>query len=356
MHSDHREAPPLRMIAWEVTRNCNLNCIHCRASADLGPHPGEFSLDECFQLIDGIVSFSRPVVILTGGEPLLRKDIFEIAAYGNRKGLRMVMAVNGTLVTPGNAEAIKHAGIRRVSISIDGATAESHDAFRQVAGAFSGALAGIQRLRAAGVAFQINTTITRKNRGELASIHKMAQDLGAVAHHIFVLVPTGRGKEIPAEDRVSVEEYEQILHWFCEQEGKTALQLKATCAPQYYRIRQEMLGKGADGIAKDSSGLHSLTRGCLGGVGFCFISHRGVVSPCGYLELDFGNVREKALDRIWSHSPDFTALRDFKRYEGRCGVCRFVRICGGCRARAYAATGNYLAEDPYCSYQPGETE
>ena len=148
------------------------------------------------------------------------------------------------------------------------------------------------------------------------------------------------------------EEYEKILHWFYEQEDKTSLQLKATCAPQYYRIRQERRGEGSKNITDDASGLHSVTRGCLGGVGFCFISHRGQVSPCGYLELDFGNVRKDTLQRIWTHSPDFEALRDFKRYEGRCGVCKFVRICGGCRARAYAATGNYLAEDPYCSYQP----
>jgi len=318
----------------------------------MGPHPGEFSLDESLKLIDDIASFSTPVVILTGGEPLLREDIFEIAAYGNRKGLRMVMAVNGTLVTPEKAQGIKNAGIQRVSISIDGATAESHDAFRQVSGAFSGALEGIQRLKDAGVAFQINSTITRKNMEELPFIHEMAEALGAAAHHIFVLVPTGRGKDIPPDERISLEEYEKILHWFCEQETKTSLQLKATCAPQFYRIRQERLGKHSDSGAQDSSGLHSVTRGCLGGVGFCFVSHRGTVSPCGYLELDFGNVRENTLQWIWSHSPDFKALRDFKRYEGRCGVCKFVRTCGGCRARAHAATGNYLAEDPYCSYQP----
>lgn len=318
----------------------------------MGPHPGEFSLDECFHLIDDIASFSKPVIILTGGEPLLRDDIFEIAAYGNRKGLRMVMAVNGTLVTPEKAGGIKNAGIRRVSISIDGASAESHDAFRQVPGAFSGALQGMQLLKAAGVEYQINTTITRRNRDELPAIHTLAKDLEAAAHHIFVLVPTGRGKDIAPEDRITPEEYEEILHWFDEQEDKTSLQLKATCAPQFYRIRQERLGRVSGITHDDSSGLHSVTRGCLGGVGFCFISHRGQVSPCGYLELDFGNVRQESLQTIWSHSPDFQALRDFKRYEGRCGVCKFVKICGGCRARAYAATGTYLAEDPYCSYQP----
>jgi len=320
----------------------------------MGYHPNEFSLDECFHLIDDIVSFSRPVIILTGGEPLLRKDVFEIAEYGTRRGLKMVMAVNGTLVTPGIAERMKSTGIQRISISIDGSTPETHDAFRQVKGAFSGAIKAIECLKEVGMEFQINTTITKKNLEDLLHIHNLAKDVGAVAHHIFILVPTGRGKDIEEKERISPEEYERVLYWFCEQEDKTSLQLKATCAPQYYRIRKERLGKSLDNISDNSSKLYSKTRGCLGGVGFCFISHRGQVSPCGYLELNSGNVREKPLRWIWSHSPDFNALRNFKKYEGKCGACKFVSICGGCRARAYSSTGNYLAEDPYCSYSAGD--
>ncbi|MFH0812134.1 MAG: heme b synthase [Pseudomonadota bacterium] len=340
------------MIAWEVTRNCNLNCIHCRASASLGPHQNEFSFEECMNLIDGIVSFSSPVIILTGGEPLLREDILEIAAYGNRRGLRMVMAVNGTLVTSERAERMKEAGIRRVSISIDGATPESHDDFRQVKGAFSDAITGIEYLKNAGIEFQVNTTITKKNLHELPDIYNLAVKLGAVAHHIFVLVPVGRGKALEEKLPIVPEEYEKVLYWFWRQEGKTPLQLKATCAPQYYRIRQEERGKSLQDVFDNSSGFDAKTRGCLGGVGFCFISHRGNVSPCGYLELNCGNVRENSLHSIWTTSPVFQALRDFKRYEGKCKVCKFVRVCGGCRARAYYATGNYLAEDPLCNYQP----
>jgi len=345
-------APPLRMIAWEVTRNCNLNCVHCRASADMGPHPHEFSFDECIHLIDDVTSLSQPVIILTGGEPLLRDDIFEIADYGNRKGLRMVMAVNGTLVTPENAERMKKAGIRRISISIDGATPESHDNFRRVQGAFLGALRGIDYAKSAGVEFQINTTITKKNLHELPDIHSLVKKLDAAAHHIFVLVPMGRGKNIKEEERISPEEYEKVLYWFWEQEDRTLLQLKATCAPQYYRIMKEMLEKSCKNSSGNSSEFNVKTRGCLGGVGFCFISHRGKVSPCGYLELDCGSVREHSLKWIWSHSSTFRALRDFKSYEGKCGFCKYVRICGGCRARAYYSSGNFLAEDPYCNYEP----
>ena len=348
--------PSLRMIAWEITRSCNLNCIHCRASANPIPHPDELSLKECFQLIDDIASFSKPIVILTGGEPLLREDIFAIAEYGDRCGLRMVMAVNGTLIAPEKAERILNSGIRRVSISIDGASPESHDGFRQVKGAFSGAINGIENLKNLGIEFQINTTITKRNIDELPQIHSLAKDLGAVAHHIFVLVPVGRGKEIESKERISIEEYDRILEWFCEQEEKTSLQLKATCAPQYYRIRKIKKNKGSKNLLDDSSKLDSKTRGCLGGVGFCFISHRGQVSPCGYLEIDCGNVRNSSLKWIWYNSPIFNSLRDFKKYEGKCGICKFVRICGGCRARAYYSTGNYLSEDPYCSYQPNKKD
>jgi len=344
--------PPLRMIAWEVTRTCNLNCVHCRASADLGTHPGELSREECWRLIDDIASFSKPVVILTGGEPLLRDDIFEIAAYGNKRGLRMVMAVNGTLLNPENIKAIKDAGIQRISVSFDGAAPETHDEFRRVKGAFAGAIKGINYAKANALEFQINTTITRQNLNEVAEIHELAKRLGAKAHHIFVLVPTGRGREIEEEQKVSVEEYEKILHWFYDQEGKTTLQLKATCAPQYYRIREAFRGQHPKNFVHGSSPLDTKTRGCLGGVGFCFISHVGQVSPCGYLELDCGNVRKSPLQEIWSHSPVFVSLRDFKKYEGKCGGCKFVRICGGCRARAYYATGNFLGEDPYCIYDP----
>lgn len=344
--------PPLRMIAWEVTRNCNLNCIHCRASADMGPHPGELSREECFRLIDDILSFSQPVIILTGGEPLLREDIFEIAEYGNNRGLRMVMAVNGTLLTPEHVNKMKAAGIQRISVSIDGATPESHDAFRQVKGAFAGALNGLATAKSGGMEFQINTTITRENLKELPEIHELAKSLGAKAHHIFVLVPTGRGKEIEEAQKITPEEYEKVLRWFYEQEGNTSLQLKATCAPQYYRIRKELIAHVPSKGCNDSSGLDAKTRGCLGGVAFCFISHVGQVSPCGYLELPCGNVRETSLREIWSNAPVFKAFRDFKHYEGKCRACKFVGICGGCRARAYYATGNYLAEDPYCNYNP----
>jgi AdoMet-dependent heme synthase len=344
--------PPLRMVAWEVTRRCNLNCIHCRASADMAAQPDEFSREECLRLLEDIASFSRPVIILTGGEPLLRDDIFDLARYGTGLGLRIVMAVNGTLLTPEGVEKLKEAGVQRISVSIDGATPESHDGFRRVEGAFGGALQGLSYAQAAGLPFQINTTITKQNLEELSAIHALTKKVGAVAHHIFVLVPTGRGKDLDQAQKVTPEEYDEVLEWFYRQEGSSSLQLKATCAPQYYRMGAER-GAPRSGHPGDvGQDLHSTTRGCLGGVSFCFISHLGKVSPCGYLELDCGDVRRESLERIWTCSPVFRELRDFRGYRGKCGGCRYVGICGGCRARGYYATGDYLAEDPFCTYLP----
>ena len=337
------------MIAWEITRRCNLSCIHCRAAAERGPYEGELTTEECFRFIDEVAAFSKPVLILTGGEPLLREDIFEVASYGTRKGLRTVMAVNGTLLDAHKAAAAKGAGIQRVSISLDGSTAESHDRFRGVAGAYAGAMEGINYLKEAGLAFQINTTVTKRNLGEIEDILQVAIQQGAAAHHIFLLVPTGRGREL-AHEEVTPEEYEQTLTWFAEQDNKVPIQLKATCAPQYYRIVHQR------GEAKDRSGqgesLHTFTRGCLGGVSFCFLSHRGDVQPCGYLEVIGGNIRERPFQEIWEGDEVFQCLREVNNLQGKCGRCEYRMVCGGCRARAYALTGDYLAEEPLCPYKP----
>ncbi|MFH1102557.1 MAG: heme b synthase [Pseudomonadota bacterium] len=349
-HNARKESGP-RLVAWEITRNCNLDCVHCRAAATRGPYNGELSTDAAFQLIDRIASLGNPIVILTGGEPLLRKDIFEVAAYGTRKGLRMVMAPNGTLITEELALKMADSGIKRISISLDGATKERHDRFRRVTGAFDGALKGIRFAASAGIEFQINTTITKTNLDEIPKIQDLAVELGAVAHHIFLLVPTGRGKYI-VDQEISATEYEKTLNWFYDQGRKTALQLKATCAPHYYRILRQRAKEEEKSVNFQTHGLDAVTRGCLGGVGFCFISHRGVVQPCGFLDLYCGNVTETPFDEIWEHSDIFLSLRDFSRLKGKCGKCEYRTVCGGCRARAYESTGDYLEEEPLCTYQP----
>jgi heme b synthase len=341
----------LRLVAWELTRSCNLACVHCRAAARDRPYEGELSLYECKKVMDEIAEVAKPIIILTGGEPLLREDIFELAGYGDKLGFRMTMATNGTLLTPQIVQKMLSSGIQRISVSIDGASARTHDAFRKVEGAFEGALRGLAFAREANLDFQINTTITRANIEEFPKIYDLAVSLGAVAHHIFMLVPMGRGKDLAGES-ISAQEYEKTLHWFYERRDKAPLQLKATCAPHYYRImRQRARAEGAQ-VNFDTFGLDALTRGCLGGTGFVFISHIGQVQPCGYLEVDCGNVRDTSFRQIWQDSPVFKNLRDLAGYEGKCGKCGYIRVCGGCRARAYEMTGNYMAEEPLCLYEP----
>jgi heme b synthase len=345
----------LRLVAWETTRNCNLECVHCRASATCGPYTGELDTAEGRRLLDQIAEVGRPIVILTGGEPLLRADIYELIRYGDRLGLRMVMAPNGTLITATIAAELAAAGIKRLSVSLDGASAETHDVFRKVPGAFAGALRGIELIKQAGIPFQINTTVTQINLDQIPKIQELAVALGAVAHHIFLLVPTGRGKYI-VDQAIDAKQYEETLNWFYDQRGKTPLELKATCAPHYYRILRQRSAAEGKTVSFQTHGLDAVTRGCLGGIGFCFVSHRGEVQPCGFLDTPCGNVRETSFAEIWKHAEVFTALRDFKRLEGKCGRCEFTRVCGGCRARAFEATGNYLAEEPLCSHIPKQRQ
>jgi AdoMet-dependent heme synthase len=345
----------LRLVAWEVTRNCNLNCVHCRAAASRGPYSGELDTNRCLEVLDQIKEVGNPIVILTGGEPLLREDVFQLARYGTDKGLRMVMATNGTLITEAVAERMKSSGIQRVSISLDGAAAEQHDRFRKVPGAFQGALDGIALLKKAHIEFQINTTITRHNVGQAEEILRMAVRLGAEAHHIFLLVPTGRARDM-IEQEIDALEYENLLHWFYSMRREVPVHLKATCAPHYYRVLRQEAHKRGEKVDFATYGLDAVTRGCLGGTSFCFVSHVGVVQPCGYLELNCGDLGEESFRDVWENSEVFRRLRDFSLYKGKCGRCEYVRFCGGCRARAYEATGDFLEEEPLCNYQPARKE
>ena len=351
-HTTDSKEPTLRLLAWEITRSCNLSCKHCRAAAQDKPYEGELDTQSSFQLLDQIKKTSdHTIVILTGGEPLLRKDIFDIASYGTQLGLKMVMAPNGTLITAENASKMANSGIKRISISLDGSNKKQHDDFRGVKGAFEGALQGIKFAKEAGIEFQINTTITKANLNEIPAILKLAETKGAVAHHIFLLVPTGRGKYI-VDNGVDAKEYESTLNWFYDQRKKTPLMLKATCAPHYYRILRQRAKEDGEAVSFKTHGLDAVTRGCLAGTGFCFISHIGKVQTCGFLDVECGDVTQTPFDVIWKDSNIFNKLRDFSTLEGKCGICGYKAVCGGCRARAFEATGNYLSEEPLCDYIP----
>lgn len=346
---ENKTRPP-RLVAWELTNACNLACIHCRASAIKDPAPDELSTAEAKHFMDELVEY-KPIIILTGGEPLLRSDVYDIARYATAKDLRVVLATNGTLLTPDIAGKLKAVGIQRVSISIDGSSAQTHDTFRGEPGAFDGALRGIDILKKAGISFQINTTITKRNLKQIPGIYDLALSLGASALHIFLLVPTGRGEEIESEE-IPPEEYERVLNWFYDKSKDKRIQLKATCAPHYFRIMRQRANAEGIRITKETHGLEAMTKGCLGGSAFCFVSSKGDVYPCGYLPALAGNIRQKPFKMIWEKSKVFNDLRDPGKLKGKCGNCEYRTVCGGCRARAYAATGDYLDEEPYCIYVP----
>ncbi len=347
------KSPVLRLIAWEVTRQCPLRCRHCRASATSEEYKGEFSTEECLKFLDNLSAMGNPIVILTGGEPMAREDIYEIASYGTGLGLRMVMAPCGVYIDDETVEKLKASGIQRISLSIDGADRESHDAFRQWDGAYDAVVQAACTAREHGLEFQVNTTVTRLNYRELDRIVNLAVDLGAVSYHPFLLVPTGRGKAM-AEYEIDAAEYEDVLTWIYEKSKDLPIQMKPTCAPHYYRLLRQKEHAAGRKVTPGTHGLSAMTKGCLGGQGFAFVSHTGNVQICGFLDTSAGDIRNEDFNfrKIWDTSNLFLKMRDLEGYRGKCGVCDYRTVCGGCRARAFASSGDYLGEEPYCVYEP----
>ncbi|GBF11996.1 radical SAM protein [Tepidibacillus infernus] len=341
-----------RLIFWELTEGCNLKCVHCRATAQPNRNKEELSTEEAYQVIDQIASLGDPILILTGGEPLYRPDFYEIASYALQKGLKVALATNGTLIDQYHARKIKEIGIKRVSISIDGANKETHDGFRGIPGAFDQALEGAKFLQDAGVDVQFNTTISKHNVDQIEELLQLAVDKKAVALHLFMLVPVGCGIQIAENQMLPSEQYEEVLAWFSEQSREAPLEIKATCAPHYYRIIRQKAKERGEKVTFQTHGMAAMTKGCLAGTGVFFISHKGKVQPCGYLPVEAGDVKKQTLKEIWNESPVFLKLRDQESLEGKCSVCEYINVCSGCRARAFYETGNYMAEEPYCIYQP----
>jgi heme b synthase len=345
--------PKLRLVAWEITRRCNLACAHCRAGSLDAKYRNELSTDECFKLIDQIAEVGKPILILTGGEPLSHPDVFTIGRYAVERGLRVVLGSNGTQIDDEVAAKLKQVPISRVGVSIDFPVARLQDEFRGKAGAFDTAIAGIRRVQRAGIDVQINSTVTKKNVEYLNDLLGLALDLGAVAFHPFMLVPTGRGKQL-ADVMLFPEEYERTLNWVYDKQAELGNRIlfKPTDAPHYMRIVLERGGGQARSAGGGHHALDAFTRGCLAGTGFCFVSHVGRVQGCGYLDVEAGNVRKQSFKSIWNGSEVFNRLRDLSQLKGKCGACEYKRACGGCRARAYESTGDYMAQEPYCIYEP----
>ncbi len=327
------------LISWNTTNQCNMFCEHCYrdAGAKLSE---ELSTAEAKKLIDEIKKAGFRIMIFSGGEPLMRPDIYELAAYAGHKGLRPVLGTNGTLISPEVARKIKEAGIMAAGVSLDSLYPDKHDKFRGMDNAFALTVEGMKNLREAGVPFQIHTTVMNWNVGELESITDFAIEIGAMAHHVFFLVPTGRGIDIEKEG-LRVAEYEKTINRLLKKQTEVDIEIKPTCAPQFMRLA-------------DKKGIPMrFSRGCLAGISYCIISPKGDVQACAYLDVPLGNVKEIPFDKIWAENETLKELRTMD-YKGKCGICEYKTKCGGCRARAYYySNGDYMAEDEWCLYRPG---
>jgi len=358
----------LRLVFWELTARCNLKCCHCRAEATDNFVAGELTTDEILSVARDIRKAGDPIMILTGGEPLVRKDFFDIAKACVGMFSRVALATNGTIVDDEMARRIVEVGIQRVSVSLDGAKASTHDAFRGVPGSFDATVRGYDAMARAGASLQVNATVAKHNIDEVEELLNFVLARKAAAFHVFALVPVGCGAQISDDARLSSQQMEEFLRWLFAKsiELRDRIHIKATCAPQYYRIMREvsrekgiaMPGHGHGGAGHGAaghggtSGMQAMTRGCLAGSAVCFISRTGDVQPCGYLPLCVGNVRKQPFGEIWRNSEVFNALRNPAQLKGKCGTCGYRVVCEGCRARAYAATSDFMSEDPDCSYKP----
>ena len=330
-----------RLIAFEVTRRCRFNCLHCRADAGADGQQ-ELSTEQCKKILRAVARFRKCVIILTGGEPMERSDIYKLIQFGQKSGHRMVMASCGYLINQESIARLKEAGVLALSFSLDGASAETHDKFRQAKGAFDAVIRAAEIARTAGVRFQINTTLCKTNMDEVAGIIELAKRLGAYCFNAFILVPTGRGKNM-ADQILDPLQYEVMLNELLRLKLESSIEVRVTCGPQFARVCQQARLKGLVGEVN----------GCMGGRGFGFISYRGDVQTCGFLDVPAGNLVENGYNfkKIWLESQLLNEVRDLSGYTGKCRTCEYAALCGGCRARAYAVSGDYLASDPLCSYK-----
>jgi radical SAM protein len=339
-------------IAWELTRACAYACVHCRADAQPRRDPGELDTAEGMRLIDQLAGFGRPILVLTGGDPLMRRDVFRLAAHADERGLRVSLTPTATaLPTRARMREAQEAGIRRVAFSLDAADAHVHDRFRGVDGSFQRTMKGIANARAQEMPLQINTTVCAENVGQLERMAEMLEQWEIVQWSVFFLVPLGRGRSLRMLD---AQEHERVLCWLCDLGEHAPFDVKATAAPQFRRIVRQRSARAAGAGFRFADGLDrpGAAKGVNDGRGFMFISHLGQVMPSGFLPLPVGNVRTEDPVTLYRRSPLFRSLRDSSVLKGRCGRCEFRDVCGGSRARAYAVTGDHLASDPSCPYVP----
>jgi radical SAM protein len=338
-------------IAWELTRACAYACRHCRADAQPRRDPAELDTEEALDLVDRLAGFgTHPILVLTGGDPLMRRDLFEIVRHATRRGLRVALTPTATaLVTRSRMAHAREAGVRRVALSLDASDPRLHDRFRGFRGSFGRTMTGLANAAAEDLPVQINTTVCRQNAGQLEALAEKLASWGIVQWSVFFLVPTGRGTGLEMLDPAG---HERVLGWLHELSREAPYDIKATAAPQYRRIAMQRGGALPGAGYHFGDGLARPARGVNDGRGFMFVSHRGEVMPSGFLPLSAGSVRGEDPVSIYRDAPLFRSLRDTASLRGRCGRCEFREVCGGSRARAYAVTGDLFAEDPSCPYVP----
>ncbi|MCC6589925.1 MAG: TIGR04053 family radical SAM/SPASM domain-containing protein [Bryobacterales bacterium] len=343
------EAPFL--VIWEVTQACDLACVHCRASAQPARHPEELTTAEGFALLEEIRRFGDPLMVFTGGDPLKRADIFDLLAHSVECGLRTTITPSATpLLTPQAIDRIHQTGVARMAVSLDGPDAQLHDGFRGVDGSFDRTIAALEHAKAIGLETQVNTTVTRNNVHRLSEIAAIVAGSGSRLWSVFFLVATGRATQ---QLDLSPDEYEQVFEFLYDLSLTVPFDIKTTEAQHYRRYTaQQRKASGQGGLGLSGKGSIARQAGINDGKGLLFVSHTGEVCPSGFLPVAAGNFRFERLDQVYRNSALFKVLRDTDQLEGKCGVCQYRNLCGGSRSRAYAITGNYLAEDPNCVFQP----
>lgn len=364
-----------RLVFWETTSRCNLTCVHCRRTnlPEQGGEMYELPTAKFKEILASLqVDGKAPMVVFSGGEPLMRKDILELLGFAKEKGIGFALATNGALVDEAMAKKLAELGPHRVSVSLDGADAETHDGFRGVKGSFDLAVRALRLLKAAGIPTQINCSVSTKNAAQRDAVLKMALDLGASALHYFLLVPVGCGADLPESMRLGAESYEEFLDWLMAAQKKHGgamphghghpgghphgrpgaaggLEIRATCAPHQTRIVRQKV----EASSPEFQGRAAQMRGCLAGSAIAFISYKGEVFPCGYLPVPAGDLFKQGFYDIWNGSEVLKTISDPAALKGKCFHCGYRAVCGGCRARAYGTAGDYMGEEPYCLYEPG---
>lgn len=331
------------VLIWEVTQACDLRCDHCRADAQPDRHPNELTTRDGKAMLTDIQHFNdNQLVVLSGGDPLKRDDLFELIAFGSSLGLRMTITPSGTnLLTEERIRALRAAGITRIALSLDGASADTHDSFRGETGSFDETIDALDHATTAGIPIQVNTTVCAETVDELEGICERIEATSTVLWSVFFLVPIGRGAQLTSlQPKVA----DNVMEWLVETRDRVSFAVKTTEAPQFRRVALQSNSNEPPGPGS--------THGIIAGDGFVFVSHTGDVYPSGFLPLSAGNVRSNSVVEIYRNSHIFRQLRDRSELKGKCGACPYRFVCGGSRSRAFATTGDPLESDPLCPYIP----